>query len=85
MSGKGNNYRSTFHATILAFSRLPSETGLAILMQFLCSNERIPVVYEFCGHGVGIDFHEDPQVEHIARKNTGHYETGMIFTIEPDQ
>lgn len=42
------------------------------------------VVYEFCGHGVGIDFHEDPQVEHIARKNTGDImRPGMIFTIEP--
>lgn len=42
------------------------------------------VVYEFCGHGVGIDFHEDPQVDHIARKNSGAVmKQGMIFTIEP--
>jgi len=42
------------------------------------------VVYEFCGHGVGIEFHEDPQVDHIARKNTGEkMKPGMIFTIEP--
>ncbi len=42
------------------------------------------VVYEFCGHGVGIDFHEDPQVEHIGRRNTGpEILPGMIFTIEP--
>ncbi|HAM98332.1 MAG TPA: type I methionyl aminopeptidase [Marinilabiliales bacterium] len=42
------------------------------------------VVYEFCGHGVGIQFHEDPQVDHIARKNTGAImKPGMIFTIEP--
>ncbi len=42
------------------------------------------VVYEFCGHGVGIDFHEDPQVDHVARKNTGSImKPGMIFTIEP--
>jgi methionyl aminopeptidase len=42
------------------------------------------VVYEFCGHGVGIEFHEDPQVEHIARRNTGAVmQPGMIFTIEP--
>ncbi len=42
------------------------------------------VVYEFCGHGVGIDFHEDPQVDHIARKNSGaKMKPGMIFTIEP--
>jgi methionyl aminopeptidase len=42
------------------------------------------VVYEFCGHGVGLEFHEDPQVEHIARRNTGPLmQPGMIFTIEP--
>jgi len=42
------------------------------------------VVHEFCGHGVGIDFHEEPQVEHIGRRNTGpEILPGMIFTIEP--
>jgi methionyl aminopeptidase len=42
------------------------------------------VVYEFCGHGVGIKFHEEPDVPHIAEKNTGPIlKEGMIFTIEP--
>ncbi len=42
------------------------------------------VVYEFCGHGVGIQFHEDPQVDHTSRRNTGPVmKPGMIFTIEP--
>lgn len=42
------------------------------------------VVYEFCGHGVGIDFHEEPQVEHISPRNSGpKMIEGMIFTIEP--
>ncbi|MGE4288631.1 MAG: type I methionyl aminopeptidase [Salinivirgaceae bacterium] len=42
------------------------------------------VVYEFCGHGVGIEFHEDPQVDHVGRKNSGPLmKPGMIFTIEP--
>lgn len=42
------------------------------------------VVYEFCGHGVGIEFHEEPQVEHIATRNSGEImKPGMIFTIEP--
>ncbi|MBL7812925.1 MAG: type I methionyl aminopeptidase [Bacteroidetes bacterium] len=42
------------------------------------------VVYEFCGHGVGIKFHEDPEVAHIAEKNTGPIlKPGMTFTIEP--
>ena len=42
------------------------------------------VVYEFCGHGVGLKFHEDPEVAHIADKNTGpKLKAGMVFTIEP--
>jgi len=42
------------------------------------------VVYEYCGHGVGIEFHEEPQVDHAARKNSGpKLKQGMIFTIEP--
>ncbi len=42
------------------------------------------VVYQFCGHGVGIDFHEEPQVDHTARRNSGPLmKAGMIFTIEP--
>jgi len=42
------------------------------------------IVYEYCGHGVGIEFHEDPQVDHASRKNSGpKMRPGMIFTIEP--
>ncbi len=42
------------------------------------------VVYEFCGHGVGVEFHEEPQVDHAARRNSGPLmRPGMIFTIEP--
>ncbi len=41
-------------------------------------------VYEFCGHGVGLKFHEEPEVSHIADANTGPVmQPGMIFTIEP--
>ena len=42
------------------------------------------VVYEFCGHGVGIKFHEEPQIDHSSRRNTGPFmKPGMTFTIEP--
>lgn len=42
------------------------------------------VVREFCGHGVGLQFHERPEVEHVGRKGTGMLLVpGMIFTIEP--
>ena len=42
------------------------------------------VVREFCGHGIGRKFHEEPQVLHYGKAGTGLLlEPGMIFTIEP--
>ncbi len=42
------------------------------------------VVREFCGHGIGKKFHEEPQVLHYGKAGTGpRLEAGMIFTIEP--
>ena len=42
------------------------------------------IVREFCGHGIGQTFHEEPQVVHYGKPGTGMVlETGMIFTIEP--
>lgn len=42
------------------------------------------VVRDLCGHGVGLEFHEEPDVEHFGRKGTGMLLVpGMVFTIEP--
>jgi len=42
------------------------------------------IVKEFCGHGIGKKFHEDPQVLHYGKPGTSlRLETGMTFTIEP--
>ena len=42
------------------------------------------VVRDLCGHGVGLDFHEDPEVVHYGKKGTGMLIVpGMVFTIEP--
>ncbi|MBI5331912.1 MAG: type I methionyl aminopeptidase [Betaproteobacteria bacterium] len=42
------------------------------------------VVREFCGHGIGAAFHEEPQVLHYGKAGTGpKLEPGMVFTIEP--
>ena len=42
------------------------------------------VVRDLCGHGVGIEFHEEPDVEHFGRRGTGMMIVpGMTFTIEP--
>ena len=42
------------------------------------------VVEEYCGHGIGREFHEEPQVVHVGQKGTGaEMKPGMTFTIEP--
>jgi len=42
------------------------------------------IVREYCGHGIGKRFHEEPQVLHYGRPGTGaELRPGMIFTIEP--
>jgi len=42
------------------------------------------VVREYCGHGIGREFHEDPQVLHYGTAGTGMVlEPGMTFTVEP--
>ena len=42
------------------------------------------VVREFCGHGIGRKYHEEPQVLHYGRPGTGlKLQSGMMFTIEP--
>ena len=42
------------------------------------------VVREFCGHGIGRRFHEEPQILHYGRPASGlALKTGMVFTVEP--
>jgi len=47
-------------------------------------SQNFSVVREYCGHGIGRQFHEEPQVLHYGKPSTGLVlEPGMIFTIEP--
>ena len=53
-------------------------------IQKYAESHRYSVVREYCGHGIGTDFHEDPQVLHYGEQGTGMVlEEGMTFTIEP--
>jgi len=53
-------------------------------IQKYSENENFSVVREYCGHGIGKVFHEDPQVLHYGTPGTGlTLEAGMTFTIEP--
>jgi len=45
---------------------------------------KFSIVRDFCGHGIGRDFHEDPQILHYGVEGTGEIlKEGMTFTIEP--
>ncbi len=53
-------------------------------IQTFVENQGFSVVREFCGHGIGQKFHEEPQVLHYGRPGTmEELKPGMIFTIEP--
>ena len=53
-------------------------------IQKFAESQGCSVVREFCGHGIGRGFHEEPQVLHYGRPGTGlKLVTGMTFTIEP--
>ncbi|TCV90174.1 type I methionyl aminopeptidase [Sulfurirhabdus autotrophica] len=54
------------------------------VIQKYAESKGCSVVREFCGHGIGLNFHEDPQVLHYGKAGTGvKLEPGMTFTIEP--
>ncbi len=53
-------------------------------IQTYAEKQGFSVVREFCGHGIGKKFHEDPQVLHYGKAGTGlKLQEGMMFTIEP--
>jgi methionyl aminopeptidase len=53
-------------------------------IQKFAESNRYSVVQEFCGHGIGKKFHEEPHVMHFGKPGEGaRIEPGMIFTIEP--
>ena len=53
-------------------------------IQTFAEQHNLSVVREFCGHGIGQKFHEEPQVLHYGKPGTGEeLVPGMTFTIEP--
>lgn len=54
------------------------------VIQKYAEKNHYSVVREYCGHGIGSEFHEDPQVLHYGKAGTGEIlREGMTFTIEP--
>ena len=55
----------------------------AAIQQYVEKN-RFSIVREYCGHGIGRGFHEDPQVLHYGSRGTGlELKAGMTLTVEP--
>lgn len=57
---------------------------IGAVIQHYAESNGFSVVKEYCGHGIGKVFHEDPQILHYGRAGTGmELKEGMTFTIEP--
>jgi methionyl aminopeptidase len=81
---------------LLRVTRQAMETGIAAAVagnrlgdlghaiQSYVETEGYSIVREYCGHGLGRSFHEDPQVLHFGTHGTGRrLQAGMVFTVEP--
>lgn len=58
--------------------------NIGAIISEIAHSHNYSVVREYCGHGIGREFHEEPQVLHYGKKGTGvELKPGMTFTIEP--
>ncbi|GHE85322.1 type I methionyl aminopeptidase [Thalassotalea profundi] len=55
----------------------------ATIQKFIKKSGRYTIVKEYCGHGIGKEFHEEPQIVHYKNNDKTKMEEGMCFTIEP--
>ena len=58
------------------------EIGTAI-QKFIKKSGRYSIVKEYCGHGIGKEFHEEPQIVHYKNNDKEKMQEGMCFTVEP--
>jgi methionyl aminopeptidase len=77
----------TYQAMWLGISKVKAGATLGDIgytIQTFAEKSGYSVVREFCGHGIGKVFHEEPQVLHYGKPGTGlTLKAGMMFTIEP--
>ena len=77
----------TYNSMMKAIKILNKETTLGDIgstIQTYVEKEGFSVVRDFCGHGIGKVFHQEPNILHYGKKGTGpKLKPGMIFTIEP--
>ena len=79
--------KTTYDALIESIKILKNDIQLGdigSIIQKYVEKKGFSVVRDFCGHGVGKKFHEQPNILHYGEEKTGDkVKTGMIFTIEP--
>ena len=79
--------KTTYNALIESIKILKNDIQLGDIgsvIQKYVEKKGFSVVRDFCGHGVGKNFHEPPNILHYGEEKTGNkLKTGMIFTIEP--
>ena len=79
--------QTTYNAMMKAIEIIKDDIHLGDIgatIQNHVESEGFSVVQDFCGHGIGQQFHKEPNVLHYGKKGTGEkIKTGMIFTIEP--
>ncbi|WP_460481345.1 type I methionyl aminopeptidase [Comamonas humi] len=77
----------TFQAMWLGIQQVKNGARLGDIghaIQSFAEGHGLSVVREYCGHGIGKVFHDEPQILHYGKPGTGvELRTGMIFTIEP--
>ena len=78
---------TTYEAMMKAIKILKEDVQLGDIgatIQEHVESKGCSVVQDFCGHGIGRAFHEEPSILHFGKKQTGEkIKEGMIFTIEP--
>ena len=77
----------TYNSMMKAIDILSKDITLGDIgstIQTYVEQEGFSVVRDFCGHGIGRVFHQEPNILHYGKKGSGpKLKTGMIFTIEP--
>ena len=79
--------KTTYEAMMKAISIIKDNVHLGDIgatIQKHVEDEGFSVVHDFCGHGIGKSFHQEPNILHYGKRGTGEkIKAGMIFTIEP--
>jgi methionyl aminopeptidase len=79
-----NVAKECMYAGISQVKPYQSMNQIGNTIEDIANKNGFSVVRDLCGHGVGLEFHEEPQVDHYRRKDKGLIMIpGMVFTIEP--